>query len=324
LTTSGVAEDPGPTRETRAGFVAVVGAPNAGKSTLVNALVGSKVTIVSPRPQTTRTLVRGIAMYDIPGGVAQVIYVDTPGIHHPRQRFERAMVAAARAGAADADVVMLVRDAADAAKAVERGNDPLDEDSGRIVADLNSAKRRAVLVLNKIDLVRPPVLLEIAARLNAQAAFAETFMVSAANGDGLEAIIHRLAEMMPVSPLLYPPDEVSDMPNRLLAAEVTREKLFLQLRQELPYACAVETESWEERSDSSIRIGQVVYVTRESHRPIVLGEGGRRIKAIGASSRNDLGRMFGRQVHLFLHVKVNERWREDRGLYAAWGLDFDA
>jgi GTP-binding protein Era len=315
-----------PPTDTRAGFVAVLGAPNAGKSTLVNALVGAKVSIVSPRPQTTRTVVRGIAMYDLPDhpGAAQVIFVDTPGIHRPRQRFERAMVAAAWAGAADADVVLFVRDAADAAKALERGGDALDPDSARIVAEIGKAGAKPLLVLNKIDLIKPPVLLELAARLNAVATFGETFMVSAVTGDGLDRMKQRLAEAMPASPWLFPPDEVSDMPNRLLAAEVTREKLFLALRQELPYACAVETESWEEKSDGSLRIGQVIYVTRESHRPIVLGEGGRQIKAIGASARTELGALLGRPVHLFLHVKVNERWREDRGLYAAWGLDFNA
>ena len=311
--------------ETRAGFVAVLGAPNAGKSTLVNAMVGTKVSIVSPRPQTTRTLVRGIAMYKMPqGGEAQVIYVDTPGIHRPRQRFERAMVAAAWAGAADADAVMFVLDAADAAKNLERTGNPLDSDSARIVAEIAKGEREPILLLNKIDLVNLPILLELTARLNALAKFSETFMVSALTSDGLNLVKQRLAEIMPLSPFLFPPDEVSDMPNRLLAAEVTREKLFMALRQELPYACAVETESWEEKKDGSVRIGQVIYVSRESHRPIVLGEGGQQVKAIGAKSRMELGTLLGRPVHLFLHVKVNERWREDRGLYAAWGLDFNA
>jgi GTP-binding protein Era len=291
---------------------------------LVNALVGAKVSIVSPRPQTTRTIVRGIAMYELPARTVQVIYVDTPGIHHARQRLERAMVAAARAGAADADAVMFVLDAADAAKTMDKTGTPLDADNTAIVADLAAGGRQALLVLNKIDLVKPPVLLEMTAKLNTGSTFSETFMVSAVTGDGLDRIKERLAGLMPASPLLFPPDDISDMPNRFLAAEVTREKLFLALRQELPYACAVETDSWEEKKDGSVRIGQVIYVTRESHRPIVVGEGGRQIKALGAAARAELSKILGRTVHLFLHVKVNERWREDRGLYAAWGLDFNA
>jgi GTP-binding protein Era len=310
--------------DTRCGFVAVLGAPNAGKSTLVNALVGSKISIVSPRPQTTRTLVRGIAMDESPARTVQIVYVDTPGIHPAHQRFERAMVAAAWRGAADADALMFVLDAAAAAKALVRAGYPLGAASATIVDNIASSGRKALLVLNKIDLVKPPVLLEIVAKLNAGTAFSETFMISALTGDGLDRIKTRLADLMPPSPLLFPPDEVSDMPSRLLAAEITREKLFLALRQELPYACAVETESWEEHKNGSVRIGQVVYVSRESHRPIVLGHGGRCIKTIGASARAELSKLLGRTVHLFLHVKVNARWREDRGLYAAWGLDFNA
>jgi GTP-binding protein Era len=312
------------TTETHCGFVAVLGAPNAGKSTLVNALVGSKVSIVSPRPQTTRTLVRGIAMYEIAGKVAQVIYVDTPGIHRPRQRLERAMVAAAWSGAADADAIMFVLDVAQAIKDLQKTGNPLDADSAAIVDEIVKTGRQAMLVLNKIDLVHPSELLEVTARLNAGKAFSETFMVSAVTGDGLDRIKERLVALMPGSPLLFSPDDVTDMPNRLLAAEITREKLFMALRQELPYACAVETESWEEKKDGSVRIGQVIYVSRESHRPIVLGEGGKQIKNIGAAARTELSKLLDCTVHLFLHVKVNERWREDRGLYAAWGLDFNA
>jgi GTP-binding protein Era len=318
-------EPSGPsTAETHCGFVAVLGAPNAGKSTLVNALVGAKVSIVSPRPQTTRTLVRGIAMYEIGGRQAQIIYVDTPGIHRPRQRFERAMVAAAWSGAADAEAILFVLDSAEAVKDLKKTGNPLDADAGPIVDEIEKSGRQAILVLNKIDLVHPSELLEIIARLNEGKAFSETFMVSALNGDGLNSMKERLVALMPASPLLFPPDDVSDMPNRLLAAEITREKLFMALRQELPYACAIETESWEEKKDGSVRIGQVVYVSRESHRPIVLGEGGKQIKNIGASARTELSKLLGVTVHLFLHVKVNERWREDRGLYAAWGLDFNA
>lgn len=300
--------------ETRCGFVAVVGAPNAGKSTLVNALVGAKVSIVSPRVQTTRTLVRGIAMY----GASQVVFVDTPGIFQPKKRFERAMVAAAWAGAADAELVLLV---VDALKAAKPGG---EEDTDRIVADLKATNRKAMLALNKVDLADKGKLLELAQRLNATGVFTEIFMVSALTGDGLERIRETLAGMVPQGPWLFPEDEVTDMPSRLLAAEVTREKLFLNLKQELPYSCAVETERWEEKQDGSIRVEQVIYVTRESHRPIVLGHGGQRIKNIGASARRELEEMFDRRVHLFLHVKVNERWNEDRALYAAWGLDFNA
>lgn len=298
----------------RCGFVAVVGAPNAGKSTLVNTLVGAKVSIVSPRVQTTRTLVRGIATY----GDAQVVFVDTPGIFAPRKRLERAMVAAAWSGAADAELVLLV---VDALKAGRPGGDP---DTDRIVAELKSSDRKVFLALNKIDEADKGKLLEIAARLNATGVFNEIFMVSALTGDGLDRVRDRLAALMPEGPWLFPDDEVTDMPSRLLAAEVTREKLFLNLKQELPYSCAVETERLEEKPDGSVRIEQVVYVVRESHRPIVLGQGGRRIKTIGASSRAELEKIFDRRIHLFLHVKVNERWNEDRALYAAWGLDFNA
>jgi GTP-binding protein Era len=302
------------TGETRCGFVAVLGAPNAGKSTLVNALVGTKVSIVSPRVQTTRTIVRGIAMF----GRAQVIFIDTPGIFQARKRLERAMVAAAKATAADADAVLLV---IDAAKAVKSG---VDSDSERIIADLKTLGRKVMLALNKVDITEKGPLLEVIAHLNATGAFSEIFMISALTGDGLDLLRERFTAMMPQGPWMFPEDEVSDMPMRLLAAEITREKLFLNLRQELPYSVAVETETWEERKDGSIRIDQVIYITRESHRPIVLGQGGQRIKTIGASSRGELGKILDRQVHLFLRVKVNERWNEERGFYSAWGLDFNA
>lgn len=298
----------------RCGFVAVVGAPNAGKSTLMNALVGAKVSIVSPRVQTTRTLVRGIAMF----GDSQVVFVDTPGIFQPKKRLERAMVAAAWTGAADAEIVLLVVDAAKASRPAGR------EETDQIVENLKATNRKALLALNKIDLVDKEKLLALTAHLHESGVFTEIFMVSALTGDGLARIRETLKEMVPPGPWLFPEDEVTDMPSRLLAAEVTREKLFLNLKQELPYSCAVETERWEERKDGSIRVEQVVYVTRESHRPIVLGNGGQRIKTIGASARAELEAMFDRRVHLFLHVKVNTRWNEDRALYAAWGLDFNA
>jgi GTPase len=300
--------------ERRCGFVAVVGAPNAGKSTLVNALVGAKVSIVSPRVQTTRTLVRGIAMFD----AVQVVFVDTPGIFQPKKRLERAMVAAAWSGAKDAEVILLV---VDALKASKPGG---EEEVDHIVADLKTSHRKALLALNKVDLADKGKLLELAQRLHGTDVFTEIFMVSALTGDGLDRIRDALKTMMPPSPWLFPEDEVTDMPSRLLASEVTREKLFLNLKQELPYSCAVETERWEEKADGSLRVEQVIYVSRESHRPIVLGSGGQRIKTIGASSRKELEVMFDRRVHLFLHVKVNERWNEDRALYAAWGLDFNA
>ena len=307
--------DEGEMQSTRCGFVAVIGAPNAGKSTLVNALVGTKVSIVSPRVQTTRTVVRGIAMF----GPAQVIFVDTPGIFQPKKRLERAMVAAAWSGAADADAILLIVDAAKAGKHADS-----DGDTDRIVADIGASGRKALLALNKIDVTDKPKLLDLTARLDATGVFTEIFMISALTGDGLDHLRERLAELMAPGHWLFPEDEVSDMPARLLASEITREKLFLNLRQELPYSCAVETERWEEKKDGSARIDQVIYVSRESHRPIVLGDGGKRIKSIGAASRLELESLFGRRVHLFLHVKVNERWNEDRGLYASWGLDFNA
>jgi GTP-binding protein Era len=301
--------------ETHCGFVAVIGAPNAGKSTLVNALVGAKVSIVSPRVQTTRTIVRGIAMF----GNAQVVFADTPGIFQPKKRLERAMVAAAWAGAADAEVILLVIDAVKAGKHAEA-----DSDTDRIVADIKASGRKALLALNKVDIADKQKLLALTARMSATEVFEEIFMVSALTRDGLYRLRERLAELMPRGPWLFPEDEVSDMPVRLLASEITREKLFLNLREELPYSCAVETERWEEKKDGSVRIDQVIYVTRESHRPIVLGNGGQRIKSIGGSSRTELEALIDRRVHLFLHVKVNERWNEDRGLYASWGLDFNA
>ena len=304
-----------PASAMRCGFVAVIGAPNAGKSTLVNALVGTKVSIVSPRVQTTRTIVRGIAMF----GATQVIFADTPGIFQPKKRLERAMVAAAWAGAADAEVVLLVVDALKAGKHADA-----DGDTDRIIADIKASGRRALLALNKVDIVEKGKLLDLTARISATGVFDEIFMISALTGDGLEHLRDHVAKLMPPGPWLFPEDEVSDMPARLLAAEITREKLFLNLREELPYSCAVETERWEEKPDGSARIEQVIYVSRETHRPIVLGNGGQRIKTIGAASRLELENLLGRRVHLFLHVKVNERWNEDRSLYAAWGLDFNA
>ncbi len=302
--------------ETRCGFVAVLGAPNAGKSTLVNALVGTKVSIVSPKVQTTRTIVRGIAMF----GASQVVFLDTPGIFQAKKRLERAMVAAAWTGAGDAEVILLVVDAAWAAK---RGK--VDDDSQRIIDDLKASGRKGLLALNKVDAAADKQkLLALTADLHATGVFSEVFMISALTGDGLDRMRELLAGLVPKGPWMFPEDDVSDMPQRMLAAEITREKLFFQLKQELPYSCAVETESWQERKDGSVRIDQVIYVSRESHRPIVLGKGGQKIKAIGEAARKELSTLMGLEVHLFLRIKVDERWGERSSFYNAWGLDFNA
>jgi GTPase len=305
---------PQPEANRRCGFVALIGAPNAGKSTLTNALVGSKVTIVSRKVQTTRALVRGIAIV----GDAQLVLMDTPGIFAPRRRLDRAMVAAAWAGAADADAAVLL---VDAARAAQRG---IDQDTKGIVDRLAANKRRAILALNKVDLVRRDTLLGLADELFRSGVFEQVFMVSALTGDGVEDLKRHLAMTVPLGPWLFPADQLSDAPERWLAAEVTREQVFLQLHDELPYAATVETESWQERPDGSARIEQVIYVQRTSQRAIVLGEGGRRIKAIGARARAELEQMLDRRVHLFLFVKVREHWVDDPERYAALGLDYNA
>lgn len=292
------------------GFVAVIGAPNAGKSTLVNALVGTKVSIVSPKAQTTRSIVRGIAMY----GAAQVIYVDTPGIFAAKQRFDRAMVAAAWTGAGDAEVVMFVVDA----------SRKLSEDSEHILEQLKASQRKAILLLNKVDIADKGILLDLTRRLDQAGLFSEIFMVSALTSDGLDRVKEHIGKAMPQGPWMFPEDDVSDMPGRLLAAEITREQLFMQLNQELPYSCAVETESWKDLKDGSSRVEQNIYISRDNHKAIVLGEGGKRIKNIGAKARAELECLLDRKIHLFLHVKVKENWREDRSLFATWGLDFNA
>jgi len=295
--------------ETRCGFVAILGAPNAGKSTLVNTLVGAKVSIVTPKPQTTRMRTIGIAIV----GSTQLILVDTPGIFAPRRRLDRAMIAAAWEGARDADVVCLLADAS-------RG---YDDDTRRIAASLKEAGRKVVLVLNKIDLVKKPSLLALADELNREGIFTESFMVSALTGDGVADLGTFLAGRMPPGPWLYPEDQLSDLPLRLLAAELVREQVFLQLRQELPYASAVDVESWEEFEDGSAKVSAVIYVERESQRPILLGKGGARIKAIGLAARLELEQLLGRRVHLMLHVKVAADWQERPELYRALRLDFD-
>ena len=303
------------TAHTRAGFVAIVGAPNAGKSTLVNGLVGSKVSIVSHKVQTTRMRVIGIAMADLPGdGRAQVVLVDTPGIFRmTKRRLERAMVAAAWQGADDADVVALVVDS-------ERGVGPETE---AILERLKTQRAPRFLVLNKIDLVPREKLLALAADVNARVPFERTFMVSALKKDGIDDILKTVAAALPAGPFLYPEDQAADLPMRLLAAEVTREQVFLQLHQELPYEAAVETDKWEDRKDGSTRIEQTIHVQREGQRAIVLGKGGAKIKQIGARARHELSQMLERPVHLFLHVKVSERWSEDPAHYKSIGLDWE-
>ena len=292
----------------RCGLVAVVGAPNAGKSTLVNALVGQKVAIVSPKAQTTRVRLMGIAIL----GEAQILLLDTPGIFEPRRRLDRAMVAAAWVRAQDADLIALVIDA-------ETGV------SRRIEAMLDTLKGRRepkILVLNKVDLTPKEKLLTLTAALSERLAFERIFMVSATTGDGVADLKAALAERMPEGPWHFPEDQVSDATDRMLAAEVTREQLYLQLHAELPYASAVETEKYEERKDGSVAIHQQILVGRPTQKAIVLGKGGARIKQIGAAAREELAELLGRKVHLFLHVKVKPDWEEDRGLYQEIGLDW--
>lgn len=295
--------------QSRCGFVAVLGAPNVGKSTLVNRLVGTKVSIVSPKVQTTRSRILGIVL----SGAAQLVLIDTPGIFQPRRRLDRAMVAAAWSGAADADETMLVVDSVAG----------VDGDTRRIVEALAARRRPAVLVLNKVDLVDKRRLLALSAELAATGIFRATFMVSALSGDGVDDLLAHLVAHLRPGPWLFPEDQVSDMPLRLLAAEIVREKLFLQLRQELPYASAVETEQWTDQEDGSVRIHQVIYVARANHKGIILGRGGSRIKAIGEAARRELEAMLERRVHLFLYVKVRD-WSEDPERYRDFGLDFRA
>lgn len=296
---------------TRCGYVAILGAPNVGKSTLLNRLVGSKVSIVSPKVQTTRTRILGIAIE----GAAQIVYLDTPGIFFtPRRRFERAMVAAAWQGAADADLVLLLVDAS---------RRKLDEDTERILAGLEKSRRKAILVLNKIDLVKREALLALSRTLHGTGLFTEVFMVSAETGDGVADLPKALAPKLPMGPWLFPEDQLTDMPQRLLAAEVTREQLFRQLHQEVPYSLIVESEAWEEFKDGSAKIDQTIFVERESQKAIVVGKAGTRIKAVREAAQRELEAMLERRVHLFLQVKVRENWAEDRGRFRDLGLDYD-
>ncbi len=295
--------------ETRAGFVAVVGAPNAGKSTLVNRLVGQKVSIVTHKAQTTRFQVRGVMVRE----EIQVVLVDTPGVFSPKRRLDRAMVRAAWAGVADADVALHLVDAT--LKPEGEGRELLREGLGAV-------NRPKLLALNKIDLVARENLLVLTQTLTADIDYDAVFMISAANGDGVEDLTDDLAGRMPNGPWLYPEDQLADLPMRLMAAEITREKVFLRLHDELPYASTVETEEWEERKDGGVRVEQTLYVAREGHKRIAIGAGGRTIKAIGQAAREELQETLERPVHLFLHVKVRENWMDDRRRFAALGLDF--
>ena len=297
--------------ETRSGFAALIGAPNAGKSTLMNAMVGSKVSIVTPKVQTTRSRIRGIAM----AGAAQIVFIDTPGIFQPKRRLDRAMVQAAWKGAEDGDVLLLVHDCA---------RREIDQDTAAIVAQLAESGRPASLVLNKIDLAPQERLLERAAEMAKQHEFERIFMVSAETGNGVEDLRQWLATKMPVGPYLFDPEDLSDMPLRLLAAEIMREKLFLNLHQELPYQLTVETEKWDEQEDGSATVHLSIYVAREGHRGIVLGKKGSTIKRIGMAARIELEEALDRRVHVLSHVKFRKDWMDDAARYSVWDLDYDA
>ena len=287
----------GGTGETRSGFVALIGAPNAGKSTLVNHLVGNKVSIVSHKVQTTRSVIRGITIREN----TQIVFIDTPGIFRPRRKLDEAMVNAAWGGVHDADIIVLLIDA-------ERG---IRDDAEAILKSLQGEKQRKILLLNKIDTVARDSLLLLAAKANENIDFEQTFMVSALKGDGCEDFLEYLAGELPKGPWLYPEDQISDLPMRQLAAEITREKLYLRLHQELPYASHVETENWTEKKDGSVKIEQTIYVQRATHKKIVIGKGGQSIKAISTGARIEIGEILGQKVHLFLFVKVRENWVED-------------
>jgi GTP-binding protein Era len=313
--------------DTRAGFAAIIGAPNAGKSTLVNRLVGSKVTIVTHKVQTTRFPVRGVMMR----GQSQVVLVDTPGIFAPKRRLDRAMVRSAWDGATDADAVVHLIDArhwsgSRAQASVQAGGMEYEgpEEDEAIIVRLKQLGTKAILALNKIDLVERQALLAAAKTLFDMGVYSDVMMISGLNGDGVEQLSDLLANRMPASPFLFPPDQSADIPVRLLAAEVTREKLMLRLHQEIPYQLTVETENWEPHDNGSVKIEQLIHVAREGHRSIVLGKGGQAIKEIGMAARKELAGMLGRPVHLFLRVKVSERWQENRERFSALGLDFDA
>jgi GTP-binding protein Era len=301
-------------KPTRCGFVAILGAPNAGKSTLVNALVGQKVSIVTQKVQTTRIPVRGIAMR----GNAQIIFVDTPGIFSPRRRLDRAMVSAAWKGAEDADIVLVL---ADASELSAKRSGRAASDTELILEGLKQGKP-PVLVLNKTDSVKRELLLPLTESLAARVEFARILMISALTGDGLQDLLDFCAAQMPVGPFLYPEDQAADIPSRLLAAEITREKLYLRLHDELPYSSTIVTENWKEQKDGSVRIDQTIIVQRENQKAIVIGKAGQAIKVIGQSARTELEELFGRRVHLFLQVKVVENWQDRPAHYREWGLEF--
>ena len=301
---------------TRAGFVAIIGAPNAGKSTLVNALVGRKVSIVTPKVQTTRFQVRGVMMH----GAAQLVLVDTPGVFAPRRRLDRAMVASAWEGADDADAIVHVVDVAAQLSQARR----TVEDVERVIDGLKAHDLKAVLLLNKIDLVKREELLELSQKLFETGVYSDVFMISASNGDRIKDLADFLVTLMPESPFLYPEDQIADLSERMLAAEVTREKLYLRVHDELPYGLTVETDSWKDNKDGSVRIEQTVYVEREGHKPIILGKGGQTIKWVSTAARTDLEEQLDRKVPLFLFVKVRPNWGDERARFNALGLDFDA
>jgi GTP-binding protein Era len=299
-----------PISNPHAGFIAIFGAPNVGKSTLLNKLVGTKVSIVSPKVQTTRSRVLGICIQDN----TQIIFIDTPGIFKPKRRLDRAMVSAAWGGVGDADKKLLLVDAS-------RG---YDRDTRNIIKKITGSNKKALLAINKIDLVAKPKLLKLTNELYSSEIFSDIFMISAELGDGVDDLMAHIVLNIPAGPWLFPEDQISDMPGRLTASEITREKLYLQLHQELPYAASVETEGWTENADESIRIEQVIYVERATQKAIVLGKGGNRIKALGQASREELEEIFERRVHLFLFVKVRENWGNDPERYRDLGLNFDA
>ena len=295
----------------RCGFVALIGAPNAGKSTLLNRLIGAKVSIVSPKVQTTRRRVLGVAMR----GDAQAVFVDTPGIFAPKRRLDRAMVAAAWSGAGDADRIVLLVDAT---------KRKIDADTRAIIEGLKKSKRGAICAINKVDAVKHEALLKLAAELNAAFPFEHTFMISAETGDGVEDLMAEVVAHLPEGPHHFPDDQLTDLPVRLLAAEVTREHLFRQLHEEVPYALTVETEAWEEFKDGSAKISQIVYVARDNQKAIVLGKGGSRIKQVREAAQKELEEMLERKLHLFLFVKVRENWQDDPERYREMGLDFES
>lgn len=310
--------------ERRCAVVAILGAPNAGKSTLVNAMVGEKVAIVTHKVQTTRAPLRGIALR----GEVQLVLIDTPGIFAPKRRLDRAMVRSAWSSLDGADAIVHVVDAPAAARALQghaKGADAkAQEDAERIEGKLRELGKQAILAFNKVDAMERPALLDLTAAFRERGIYSDFFMISALSGDGVEDLAVKLARMAPAGPWLFPEDQIADAPARMLAAEVTREKMMLRLHEELPYEATVETEAWEERKDGSVKIDQTIFVARESQRKIAIGQNGQSVKAIGEAARKELEKSLGRRVHLFLHVKVRENWSEERARYQALGLDYDA